>query len=369
MASIVATKRVRRGKTCKYYSIQFISPIAGQRRTVIYLGYVSRTEAESHKSLIADIVARWNPGLPLPNHIDARVEVLPPKMRKKYQRAGLCAAAQVSRSLDDLIRNFLQNQAVKSATHETYKQATSSLRDVIGGTTPLVAVDAAAAMRWRAEIAKSLAEATCAKRTNVCKAMFAQAVKLGWIAKSPFDGIKSGSQVNPRRSQYVSCATIDSVIASTNDLGWRALIALARYAGLRVPSEISCLRWENVDIAGKTLSVFANKTNTQRQTPIRPQLEAILLELAVQRGISSGPVFPWISQSTNLRTEFQRILKDAGVSPWPRLFQNLRASAETDWAGRYPLHELTAWIGNSPTVAQKHYLIKRSMYFMDATTW
>ena len=45
-----------------------------------------------------------------------------------------------------------------------------------------------------------------------------------------------------------------------------------------------------------------------------------------------------------------------GLSAWPRLLQNLRASRETELAGQFPLHVVAAWIGNSAPVAAKHYL-------------
>ena len=46
----------------------------------------------------------------------------------------------------------------------------------------------------------------------------------------------------------------------------------------------------------------------------------------------------------------------AGVKPWPRLFQNLRASRETELTKEYPIHVVCEWIGNSSLVAAKHYL-------------
>src|ERR1051326_8665510 len=51
-----------------------------------------------------------------------------------------------------------------------------------------------------------------------------------------------------------------------------------------------------------------------------------------------------------------KIIRRAGLSPWPKLFQNLRASRETELAAVYPLHVVCAWIGNSTLVAQTHYL-------------
>ncbi len=58
----------------------------------------------------------------------------------------------------------------------------------------------------------------------------------------------------------------------------------------------------------------------------------------------------------NLRPQFQRIIRNAGLEPWPKLFQNLRSSRETELAERWPLHMVCAWLGNSQPVAAKHYL-------------
>ena len=72
-------------------------------------------------------------------------------------------------------------------------------------------------------------------------------------------------------------------------------------------------------------------------------------------------------QTSNLRTQLGRILKRAGVEPWPRLFQNLRASRETELANTFPLHVCCAWLGNSPKIAIKHYLSVTDEHFHQAT--
>jgi len=43
--------------------------------------------------------------------------------------------------------------------------------------------------------------------------------------------------------------------------------------------------------------------------------------------------------------------------------QNLRSSRETELAESYPLHVVTAWIGNSRAIAAKHYLQVREEDF------
>ncbi len=51
-----------------------------------------------------------------------------------------------------------------------------------------------------------------------------------------------------------------------------------------------------------------------------------------------------------------RIIRRAGLEPWPRPFHNLRASCETDRVQRFPLRKVARWIGNTPTVAMRHYV-------------
>lgn len=46
----------------------------------------------------------------------------------------------------------------------------------------------------------------------------------------------------------------------------------------------------------------------------------------------------------------------AQLKPWPKLFQNLRSSRETELTQKFPLHVVCAWMGNSQAVAAKHYL-------------
>gem|GEM_PF-6810243 len=65
----------------------------------------------------------------------------------------------------------------------------------------------------------------------------------------------------------------------------------------------------------------------------------------------------------NLRTTFTKIVARAGCKPWPRLFQNLRASCETDWVEKHPAHECAAWLGHSPAIAAAHYLQARNHHF------
>jgi len=96
---------------------------------------------------------------------------------------------------------------------------------------------------------------------------------------------------------------------------------------------------------------------------LRPHLEAVFdPEVAGDVPIITKSRDPGV----NWRTTFQKIIKQAGLTPWEPLFQNLRASRETELAANYPLHVVTAWIGNSAPVAPRHYLSVTDLDFARA---
>ena len=68
----------------------------------------------------------------------------------------------------------------------------------------------------------------------------------------------------------------------------------------------------------------------------------------------------------NLRTQMLKIISRAGLKPWPKLFQNLRATRETELAEKFPIHVVCAWIGNTPRVAKDSYLQVTDDHFAKA---
>ena len=63
-----------------------------------------------------------------------------------------------------------------------------------------------------------------------------------------------------------------------------------------------------------------------------------------------------------------RIIFAAGLTPWPKLFHNLRASRQTELAQHFPEHVVCQWIGNSQPVAREHDLRVTDGDFTKAAT-
>jgi len=104
-----------------------------------------------------------------------------------------------------------------------------------------------------------------------------------------------------------------------------------------------------------------------RLVPLFPELRPYL-EAAFDAA-PEGPEYviaTYRDPTKNFRTRMERIIERAGLVVWPKLFQNLRSTRETELAEQFPLHVVCAWIGNSAPVAAKHYLQITDEHFAQA---
>ena len=219
-------------------------------------------------------------------------------------------------------------------------------------------------------IDQKLAPTTVHKRLQSARMFFRDAKKRRMILDNPFAEVSAKAVVKRDRHYFVPREDVDQIMAVC-DPTWRTIVGLARYGGLRCPSEVLSLRWELLDWGHDRMVVDSPKTEhhpegAQRTVPIFPELRPILeeaLELAepgaeyVVGGnyrVAAIGERGWMN--CNLRTQLERLIRRAGLKPWPRLLHNLRASRETELAAEFPLHVVTRWLGNTPKIAMKHYL-------------
>ena len=211
-------------------------------------------------------------------------------------------------------------------------------------------------------------EATARNYARDAKTIFNAAVDRELIAKNPFAKLKS-SVLSANRTRYVSPEESQAILeAASNAHSWRLLFSLARFAGLRTPNETHRLTWADVDWERIRLSVFAPKTDSNRIVPITADLFPIL-----QAAFDAAPegtvnIVPLGLHRSNLHRGLEKIILRAGLVPWDDLFQTLRSCAETDFARKYPQHEVSRWIGHSIAVSEKHYLMSDSSVMDSASS-
>lgn len=214
-----------------------------------------------------------------------------------------------------------------------------------------------------------LADNTVRRICGRARQYFRAAIRRELVQRNPFDGIKCAVGANPDRLYFVTRQDAEKVLAACPDAEWRLIFALSRYAGMRCPSEHLALRWGDVDWANNRMTVRSPKTEhyegkASRLVPIFPELLPHLRDAFEEAEPGTEYVITRCRDgAVNLRTQLERIVRRAGLQPWPKLFHNLRATRETELAETFPLHVVCAWIGNSSAIAAKHYLQVTNEHF------
>jgi len=375
--------RGRRG-----YRLQFRD--AEKRNRTVWLGDVPGYKAEETKVHVEHLLDCVKKGRPPESATTTWLDGIGDALRDKLARCGLAEskakrAARVM-TIDAWLQEYFRDRTdVKPGTLKTYEKARDNLLAYFGKKRLLRDVTSADAKKWRtwlktegnrrdtAKKRKDMAEDTVRRRTGMAKQFFGEAVRRGLIKSNPFDDLPTTTGGNKARQFFVEQTVIEDCMEHC-DHDWQLILALARYGGMRCPSEVLRLRWTDVNLPAGRMVVHASKTEHHadggvRVVPIfkelRPYLESAWARLPEGEG-SEFIVNRYRSAATNLRTQFQKIIKRAGHAPWPRLFQNLRASRETELMAKYPAKDVAAWLGNTVAVAMKHYAMQTEDAFRKA---
>ncbi len=197
------------------------------------------------------------------------------------------------------------------------------------------------------------------RRCGIARQFFRAAVRKRLIPENPFAEMEGVSvRANRARDFFLTRQDAARVLDACPDAEWRLIFALSRYGGLRCPSETLALRWSDIDWANNRFTVTSRKTehhegHGSRVVPLFPELRPYFEDAFDPEAVYV--ITRYQDGNSNLRTQLNRIIKRAGLTPWEKLFQNLRASRATELAAQFPSHVAAEWLGHSTMVAQKHY--------------
>jgi integrase len=367
MASITRDPNGRR-------TIQFVAS-DGKRRS-LRLGKVSQRTAELTRVKV-DALARSASLRQSPDDEVARwVVELDQVMADKLAAVGLIPKREVA-TLGAFLDLYIKLRAdVKETTATVYGHTRRCLVEFFGAEKPLREITAGDADAWRINLFENekLADNTVRRRCGIAKQFFRHAVKQRLIFDNPFADLTAAVKGNASRYYFVTRDDAQKVIDACPDAQWRLLFALSRFGGLRCPSEHLALRWGDIDWERNRMTVRSAKTEHHagketRIVPLFPELRPYLADVFDRAEEGTEHVITLCRNGTkNFRTRLERIIKRAGLRPWPKLFQNLRSTRETELAESFPLHVVCEWIGNSQPVAMKHYLQITDEHFERATT-
>ena len=354
------------------YTIQVVCK-DGKRRS-IRLGAVNKKTASEIKLKVETLNALAVANLPMDGETAQWVGKIGDDLAAKMAAAGLIPPRE-SRALGAFLDSYLERRKAdaKGSTLTNLATVRNDLIGFFGADQPIREVTIEKADAFKTHLltrSPKLAPATVSRRLTTVRMLFRQAARLKLLDTNPFADVAAQSSIPAERKAYISVADTEKLTAVCNPT-WRIIVALARYAGLRCPSEVLSLKWSDVNFETNRMTVPSCKTEhipgkAYRIVPIfaglKPYLDEAFdlaeggAEYVVPGEHRMAALKPTGWMNCNLRTQLLKIIKRAGLQPWPRLFHNLRASCETDLMASHPIHVVTAWLGNTPTVALKHYL-------------
>ncbi len=369
MASIA-----RDANGCK--RIQFVQ--ADGSRPAIRLGKVTQRDAESFKIKLESLLSAKLMGNSPDRETSLWLSTLDDDLHSKLAAHELIEPRQSKDSAPVTVTEFVDQYiakrvGAKSSTLIVYGRCRNLLAKFFK-TTRLNEVTVAAAkdfVRWMKAKTKPLAENTARRMTGFARQFFNDAVERELIGKNPFlaRDIKVSIRGNAERFHFVSRDDAVKVLEACPDAQWRLIFALSRFGGLRCPSEHLALTWGDVDWSHNRIRVPSPKTEHhegkgERMLPLFPELRPHLEAAFDEAPEGTEFVITRYRDATqNMRTQFNKIVRRAGLTPWDKPFHNLRATRQTELSDEFPEHVVCQWLGNSQAVATKHYLHTTDEHF------
>ena len=361
--------------------------VNGNRKS-IWPGKLSKRDAESVGQKIDHIVGRQLIGTDPDWHVAEWLASLSDKLYEKLVKHGLAVprvdsqeaveSLQQAPTIKEWTDDYIRQHPGKESTLMLLEVSARSLCTYFGPDQRLsefTCGDAENYRKWlqmkgneRKEFKTGLKPNTVRRRIGRAKQFFRAAVKNGLIDRNPFEDEVSTVTGNDERLFLVPAESIERCIEVTPCEDWRIILAFARYAGMR-SHETRIQRWDHIDFSNRTMTVRSYKNSrigvelVLRKCPIFPELMPHLMRAKKLAPDDAEYVQTRYSYNANILTTLEKIVSRAGLARWPKLMQNLRATRETELLAHYPEKDVTSWLGNSPTVASRHYAMTTQASF------
>jgi integrase len=325
----------------------------GVQKTLYFGKRFDSVSADRVARIITEMLESRHRGDTVPLELLRKVSNLPKRIQSSMERLGLISVVS-GLTLQEFFERFSETKSeLKSKTQKFYRDWYKRFYNYFGESARVSSITDAAASKFFDCCEDNLSACTVYRGLVGCRTIFDYAVKLRLLTENPFKALSYGERSNESRQYYVTREMLVKVLSNCNDDYERLVIVLARFAGLRIPSEIRNLRFR--DIGNKIIRIDDDTKTGSREVPLFREVREVFEHLSgasddfIFTGNLSKAWYPW------------QVLADAiersGLERWPKLFVNLRSSCITDLDKLgYSEKTLDAIFGNSAEVRRIHYL-------------
>lgn len=346
-ATIMKTIHVRDEQSGPYTRLTWVDPFSGDRKRES----IGRT-AELGKRAIRDAVTRKEQELNNDPALAAMGRMTIAQWRARFESV----AVMKETSLDQIGWTFDKLEEFFGADKLMPKIGAGDARDFVIW------------LEKQSYRGKTLRTATVRKHVRNCKSIWARAMvertKSG-VSENAFALEKSAGVRVRKEWAELDDATMGKILDACPSIGWKAMFALCRWGGLR-QQEAYRLEWGDVHWDDPArLRVVLQETecgtladpdtkNRERIVPVEARLYA-MLRLAFEHGCSEGPCRDLPGDGRRISQIAAQIIRRAGV-PYHKPLHTLRKNLQTEWTNIVGREKASEHLGNSPEVADKHYI-------------
>jgi integrase len=351
MASLLFESGSRTG-----YRLQSYDAADSRRRHSIWLGDISAREAETIKRHIEAVIESQKLGTPMPGETLRWLGKLPVALRRKLTPV-LGGAKSVGEAIDAFTDHLWREK--KESTQRNYARTLDLLRSQFGNR-QMRSLTAEEIDLWSRSI--NVSSNTAAKYTRHLQAFINWCKTKRWVDELQLTNSRA---VGVGEKRFIVADELQRWIdAFADDPQMHAAMALSRWLGIRVPSELVTLTVGAVDFESKTISVIDSKRSIRssrappvvRVCPLFPELIPYLERLWDSERLPTDPLLPDVTEKGGgVFVSRCREARDRLGLRWLRLFTSVRATRETELIRRFGIKAACDWIGNSPDVAMRHY--------------
>lgn len=216
------------------------------------------------------------------------------------------------------------------------------------------------------QLRKSSSAETAKRYFSVIKSVYANGVAEGKVRKNPFEKAVLRLESSEKQQHfYVTEEIARQVLRKIPDLSMRAVWVLARWGGIRIPSEVQFMLWGDIDFERRRIKIREpKKTSKQRQDrgehrvreiPLFPEIYSILAEYR-DHSFTQASDRMFSDAGKGYSQYFTRCIRAAGIAVWPKLFNSLRATRDTELQKKHPPHVVSSWLGHTIEISQKYYI-------------
>jgi integrase len=345
--------------------------IRGVRRK-LWIGNVTSSAAK----LIADHLERLKIAVetatPAPAETTRWARACSQRIRKQLAAWGLIELGTSIETIPRTVGGFAQHYIdgrtdLKPRSLSRFRNVRTHLLTQWPAHTSLAAITPGDCDAFARQIRSKHKPSHAGKLLSDARQIFKSACRYNLIETNPFADISCSAPHDTTRESYLTAADANRLIALANP-HLAAVIAAARFAGLRVPSEPLALQLSHINWDENRFTVTDTKRATTRSVPIFTEFRPHLLR--VIEALPDGATFVFTrarsSAGTQWRDQLEKAIVLAGLKQWPKLWQNLRASCRTDLESRFPGFVVDQWLGHSSKIGAKHYTRVHDAHYAEA---